>query len=146
MIEVDQSIDADKTFAVGMGADLDASAASASADLESRAMIRERIGPFFIDERDRDQEPVDRFAVGARLYVIRISNPFQIELIPVMVGRVARISFVFVLDGIAERIDGLRELPRECLAPVFRVGNDGRIGMGALRRSVGTDEAILAAD
>jgi hypothetical protein len=72
-----------------VGADLDAGAAAAGADLESRAMVRERIRPFFINKRDGDQELLDRVVIGAELRIVGILNPFQIQLIPVMVGRVA---------------------------------------------------------
>ena len=89
MIEVDQSIDADQALAVGMGANLYAGAAPASTNLETRAMIRKRIGPFFIVKRYGDQKPYDGIAVGALLHVVGITDPFQIELIPVIVACVA---------------------------------------------------------
>jgi hypothetical protein len=139
LIEVDQAIGADQAFAVGVGADLDAGAASARADLESRAMIRERIGPVFIDKRDGDQELLDGGALGAPLRVVRILNSLQIELIPMMVGRVACVSFILVLNGVAEGIGRLREASAEHLGSILRIGSGGWVVRQGERRAVHTD-------
>ena len=63
-----------------------------------------------------------------------------------MVGRVARIAFILVLNGVAEGIDRLGEVPTEHLGSILRIGNGGRVVRQGERRSVHADQAVLAAD
>jgi hypothetical protein len=132
LIEVDQSIGAHQAFAVGVGADLNAGAATACADLESCTMIREWIGPFFIEKRDRDQEFLGGGAIGAKICVVRIPNPVQIDLIPVMVRGIARIALIVILNEVTEGIDRLCKVPAKDLGAILWIGNDGRV----IRRNV----------
>jgi hypothetical protein len=63
-----------------------------------------------------------------------------------MVGRVTRISFILVLNGVAEGIDRLGELPTEHLGSILRIGRGGWVVKHGEGRSVHTDQAVLAAD
>src|SRR5262245_6704451 len=63
-----------------------------------------------------------------------------------MVDCVACVSFILVLNSIAEGIGSPGEFPIEDLGPILRIGNGGRVVRQGARRSVYADQAVLASD
>jgi hypothetical protein len=92
-------------------------------------------------ERDRDQQgrPVLSF-------VVDVSNPLEIQLVPIVRPTTGHVAPVLVNDLVAEGVLGPSQLPRERVRPLVRIGDRGRIAAGRARSPVFASQAVFRLD
>jgi hypothetical protein len=103
-----------------MGADLDADAAPGGTDLESSLVCGKKIGTGLVDKVDCNQK-----LRSTGRTVISVSDGLQINLIPAMRSfLLGWLALIQVFDTVTERVDSLRQMPREDAPVVVRVRHD----------------------
>src|SRR4051812_38621984 len=77
--------------------------------------------------------------------MIDVADGLEVQLVPVVWTVFTGVTFVFVLDSIAEPVLGAGQAPSKNLLGIAWVSEGGRVCAQRRRRAVDADQSLLAA-